>query len=101
MQRTTKTTTTIATLAALTAASIAYNNHITATLRRRHTHRRNTPGNTAWQVVAGTAYTLAAAIALIALWTGRRNALHTAMAMAAAFTAAGAPMLLGDIHRDL
>lgn len=96
MQRTTKTTTTIATLAALTAASIAYNNHITATLRRR-----NTPGNTAWQVVAGTTYTLAAAIALIALWTGRRNAIHTAMAMAAAFTAAGAPMLLGDIHRDL
>lgn len=89
------TITTITTLAGLAAASSAYNRLIDRTL----IHSR-IPGSTALQVVAGVAYTLAGALLLVASWTGRRNALRTALAVTAAFTAAGAPMLLGDIARD-
>ena len=89
--------TTIATLAALHAASTNYNNWIERSLRRH----RSTPGATAWQVVIGSAYTLAAALALLALWTGRRNTLRSAAILGATFAAAGLPMLLGDIERDL
>ena len=90
-----KPTITALTLAGLVATSAAYNRLINARLRRQHA-----PGATAWQVVAGTAYTLAAAIALIALWSSPRHAARSAIALAAAFIAAGAPMLLGDIRRD-
>lgn len=89
--------TTLATLAGLYAASSAYNRHIERSLRSH----RHLPGSTALQVVAGVAYTLAGALALLAIWTGRRNTLRTAAALVAAFSAAGLPMLLGDIDRDL
>lgn len=89
------TITTVATLATLAVASSAYNRLIDRTL----IHSR-VPGSTALQVVAGVAYTLAGALILVASCTGHRNALRTALALVAAFIAAGAPMLLGDIIRD-
>lgn len=88
---------TLATLAALHAASNAYNNIIERSLRSH----RHIPGSTALQVIAGVAYTLAAALTLLSIWTGRRNTLRTAAILIATFTAAGLPMLLGDIDRDL
>lgn len=91
-----KPTLTFLTLAALTGLSAAYNRLIDASLRRY-----DAPGATAWQVVVGTGYTLAAAVALIGLWSDRRSAARSAALLAAAFVAAGAPMLVGDIHRDV
>ena len=85
-----------ATLLGLFVASSAYNELIDRRLRRSHT-----PGATAWQVVAGTAYTLIGAVIVLGTWCGRRGAFVAAATLAATFTAAGLPMLAGDIERDL
>lgn len=82
-----------AVLVALVTASRRYNRWID----RRIYHM---PGATALQVVAGTSYTLAGVVAILAIWQGIRNAGLFVLAALAGFIASGYPMIVGDIRRD-
>ena len=82
---------TILVLMGLAAASAGYN-----ALIDRYLRRSRLLGATALQVAAGTGYTLAVAAWLV---DGNRY-WRTLGLLLAAFAAAGAPMVLGDVARD-
>lgn len=83
----------VALLIGLSVLGLAYNAGIDALTRRRV----HLAGLTAVQVCAGVAYTLPAAAWLMGERPGYLRRLGWLLA---AFAAAGAPMLAGDIFRD-
>lgn len=80
-------------LAALASGSVGFNRWIDQ-------HEETEPGATALRVVAGTGYTLAGIVAIVAVWRGVQDALRCAAILLATFTATGLPMIVGDVNRD-
>lgn len=80
-------------LAGLAVGSVAFNRWI-------NRHEETEPGATALRVAAGTGYTLAGVVAIVAVWRGALDALRCAAILLATFTATGLPMIVGDVNRD-